>query len=73
MCKKQSRRSLHPQISQLPGRNKIQLRLTEINDKLEYLQTGNPFFPPNTDATGTLEVVPVHDNMYQQVEDDRHP
>lgn len=51
----------------------FQPRLTEIDDELKDLQTGNPFFPPNADAAGALEVVPVHNNMYQQVEDDGHP
>jgi hypothetical protein len=40
---------------------------------LEDLQHGYVLLPPDTDATGTLEVVPVHDNMDQQVDGDGHP
>jgi hypothetical protein len=40
---------------------------------LEDLQHGNVLLPPDTNATGTLEVVPVHDDVDEQVDGDRHP
>lgn len=46
---------------------------TEINDELEDLKAGNPLLPPNADATRALEVIPVHDHMYCQVQRNRHP
>jgi hypothetical protein len=42
--------------------------LTEINNKLDDLKTSNPLLPPDANATGTLEVVPVHDHVHSQVE-----
>ena len=48
-------------------------RPTEVNDELSNLQTGDPFFPPDADASRTLEVVPVHDNVDQQIESDGYP
>ena len=47
--------------------------LTEVNDKLEDLQTSDPFLPPNADTTSTLEIVPVHHNMNQKVNRDGNP
>lgn len=41
----------------------MQSVLTEVDDELENLKTGDPLLPPDTNTTGTLEVVPVHDNM----------
>jgi hypothetical protein len=35
----------------------------EVDDELNDLDSSDPFFPPDADATGCLEVVPVHDNM----------
>lgn len=35
----------------------------QVDDKLYDLKTGHPLLPPNADATSTLEVVPVHNNM----------
>jgi hypothetical protein len=46
---------------------------TEINDELDNLETSNPLLPPDANATGALEVVPVHDNVDGQVEHDRDP
>lgn len=45
----------------------------EINDELDDLETGNPLLPPNTDTTSALEVVPVHDDVNEQVQDDGNP
>lgn len=42
-------------------------RLTEIDDELDDLETGDPLLPPDLDATGALEVVPVHDHVHHQV------
>ncbi|GMF73830.1 unnamed protein product [Aspergillus oryzae] len=47
--------------------------LTKIDNELDDLKTGDPFLPPDTDATGALEVVPVHDNVDQKVNGDRNP
>jgi len=48
-------------------------RVTEVNDELNDLQNSNVLLPPNADATGALEIVPVHDDVNHQVEGDRHP
>jgi hypothetical protein len=42
----------------------------EIDDELDDLNSGDPFFPPDPDATRCLKVVPVHDDMDSQVERD---
>ena len=47
--------------------------LTQINDELHNLQHGDVLLPPDADATGTLEVVPVHDDVDQQVDGDGNP
>lgn len=47
--------------------------LTKVDNELDDLETGDPFFPPDTDTTGALEVVPVHDNVDQKVNGDRNP
>ena len=47
--------------------------LTDVNDELEDLQHGDVLLPPNANATGALEVVPVHHDMDQQVDGDWHP
>lgn len=48
-------------------------KLTEINDELDNLQHSDVLLPPDADTTGTLEVVPVHDNVDQQVDGDGNP
>jgi len=59
------------------GRGEVGVRgevnKAKINDELDDLKTSDPLFPPDTDTTGGLEVVPVHDNMNEQVEGDRDP
>lgn len=40
---------------------------TKVDNELSNLETGNPLFPPNTHATGTLEVIPVHHNVDHKV------
>lgn len=47
--------------------------LTDVNDELENLQHGDVLLPPDANTTGTLEVVPVHDNVNQQVDSDGNP
>lgn len=47
--------------------------LTDVNDELEDLQHGDVLLPPNANAAGALEVVPVHHDMDQQVDGDGHP
>jgi hypothetical protein len=51
----------------------VKFSLTEINDKLDDLKTGNPFLPPDSDAARALEIVPVHDNVDHQVQGDHGP
>ena len=51
---------------------------SEINEaqvqyKLNDLETRDPLFPPDSDASGSQEIIPVHDNMNQQVQSDGHP
>ncbi len=36
----------------------------EVDDELDDLQAGNPFFPPDPDAPRGLEVVPVHHDVH---------
>ena len=48
-------------------------RVTEIDDELHDLHNSNVLLPPNADATSALEIIPVHDNVYHQVEGDRNP
>ena len=45
----------------------------EINDELDDLEAGNPLLPPDTDTTGALEVVPVHNDVNEEVQDDGNP
>lgn len=40
---------------------------------MDDLQAGDPFFPPDADAPGGLEVVPVHHDVDEEVEGDGHP
>ena len=47
--------------------------LTQIDNELRDLQAGDPLFPPHADAARALEVVPVHDDVHQQVQADGHP
>lgn len=47
--------------------------LTEIDDELNDLETGDPLLPPDTDTAGTLEVVPVHDDVHQEVDINDNP
>ena len=37
------------------------------------MEHGDVFLPPDTDATRRLEVVPIHDDMDEEVEGDGHP
>ena len=46
---------------------------TQPNDELNDLKTSNPLLPPNADTASTLEIIPVHDDMYGQVQGDRDP
>ena len=47
--------------------------LTESNNELHDLQTGDPFLPPDSDSSRALEIVPVHDHVDKQVEGDHSP
>lgn len=47
--------------------------LTKVNNKLDNLETSDPFLPPNTDTTSALEVVPVHNNVHHEVKGDWNP
>lgn len=46
---------------------------TKVNDELCDLESGDPFFPPDADASRSLEVIPVHNDMYSQIQGDRYP
>jgi len=48
-------------------------KLTKINHKLSDLKSGDPLLPGDPDSTGALEVVPVHDDVYGQVQSDWNP
>ena len=77
MCKTRSRRSLgHKMSAAERHRRKIRRRcfsLTESNHELHDLQTSDPFLPPDSDSPRTLEVIPVHDNVHEQIEGDDRP
>jgi len=45
----------------------------EINDELTDLQQSNVLFPPDSNSTRALEVVPVHHHMDREIESDWHP
>lgn len=45
----------------------------KVDDELEDLHDGDVLLPPDADATGGLEVVPVHDDVNHQVEDNGNP
>lgn len=45
----------------------------KVNDELGNLETSNPLFPGNANSTCTLEIVPVHDNVNEQIQSDRNP
>jgi hypothetical protein len=47
--------------------------LTKINDELDDLKASDPLLPPDANTTSTLEVVPVHHNVNEEVDGDRHP
>lgn len=49
------------------------MKHTEVNDELHNLQHGDVLLPPDADAARTLEVVPVHHDMDQQVNRDGNP
>ena len=46
---------------------------SEINDELHDLEHGDVFLPPDADAARRLEVVPVHDDVDEEVQGDGHP
>lgn len=47
--------------------------LTEVDNKLDNLETSNPLLPPDANTTGALKVVPVHDNVNKEVQGDGDP
>jgi hypothetical protein len=47
--------------------------LTQVDDELDDLETGDPLLPPDADAACALEVVPVHDDVDHEVERDGDP
>ena len=48
-------------------------QLTEIQDELDNLHDSDIFLPPDADAPGALEVVPVHDNVDHQIQHNHDP
>lgn len=45
----------------------------KVYDKLDDLETGNPFLPPNANAPSALKVVPVHNDMYHEIKCNWNP
>ncbi len=45
----------------------------EVDDELQDLELGDVLLPPDADAARGLEVVPVHDDVDEEVERDGHP
>jgi len=46
---------------------------TNVQDELNNLKSGDPFFPPNSDTSGSQIVVPVHDTVDGQIQCDWDP
>lgn len=46
---------------------------TQINHELDDLHDRDVLLPPDANATSTLEVVPVHDHVHQEVQTDHNP
>lgn len=46
---------------------------TKIDDKLDDLKHSDILLPPDTNTTSTLEVVPIHDNVYEQIQGNHNP
>jgi hypothetical protein len=46
---------------------------TEIDNELGDLHNGDVLLPPNADASGALEIVPVHDDVNAQIEGNWDP
>ena len=46
---------------------------TDINDKLDDLETSDILLPPDSDASRTLEVVPVHENVNHEIQGNYNP
>lgn len=45
----------------------------QVQDKLDDLETGDPLLPPDSNTSGSQEIVPVHDHVHKQVQGDRNP
>lgn len=45
----------------------------QVDEELDDLESGDPFFPPDSDTSGTQEIVPVHDNVDSQVQGNWNP
>jgi hypothetical protein len=74
MCMRQSRQTLLRKVSTThESVHHPALQLTKINDELDDLEPSHPLLPPDTDATRSLEVVPVHDNVHTKVQSDGNP
>ena len=48
-------------------------KLTKIQNKLDDLHHRDVLLPPDSDAPGALEVVPVHDNVNPKVQGNNNP
>lgn len=46
---------------------------TKVDNELDNLKFRDPFLPPDADTAGTLEVVPVHDNVDEEIQSDWDP
>lgn len=45
----------------------------QVQDELNDLESGDPLLPPDSDASGSEEIVPVHDDVDTQVQQDWDP
>lgn len=45
----------------------------KIDDELGNLKTGDPLLPRDLDTSRTLEIVPIHDDVYCEVESNGNP
>ena len=73
-CKLHNRQILQSCISEeLMTFDSIHCQLTQINDELRNLESGNPFLPPDPNPPGSLKIVPVHHDVDGEIESNWHP
>jgi len=55
------------------GKGTLGGRHTKVNDELNDLENSDVLLPPDANATGALEVVPVHNDVDHEVQCDWDP